>query len=98
MHMWWDELITKHLTLDSHMNGNMFTWYLKECLLGGRETFACVGNLVKKFTIADKMKQLSFQKMELKSGQPGVTRFGYSIMSSKTRKCQSQHVVLHPEK
>jgi hypothetical protein len=76
--MWWDELITKHLTLDLHMNGNMFTWYLKERLLGGRETFAYVSNLVKKFTIVNKMKPLGFQKMGLKSGQPGVTRFAYS--------------------
>jgi hypothetical protein len=87
MHMWWDEIITKHLTLDSDMNGNIFTWYLKKHLLGGRETFACVGNLVKNFTIANKMKPLSSQKMGLKSGQPGVTRFGYFIMSSRIGKC-----------
>lgn len=55
-----------------------FTWYLKKCLLGGKETFAYVGNLVKKFTIVNKMKPLGSQKMGLKSGQLGVTRFAYS--------------------
>jgi hypothetical protein len=60
---------------------------LKECLLGTRETFALVDDLVKKLTIGDKTKPLGFQKVGLNSKQPGVTRFGYFIVSSRIGKC-----------
>jgi hypothetical protein len=61
------------------------------------ETFAHVGDSIKKLKIRDKMKPLSFQKVGLKNRQPGVTRFEYFIMSFRTRKCQSRHVLLHLE-
>jgi len=85
MHMWEDKLITKHLPLDPHMSGNMFTWYLKERLLRVSETFAHVDDSIKKLKIRDKTKPLSSQKVGPKNRQPGVTRFKYFIMSF--RKC-----------
>jgi hypothetical protein len=68
----------------------------KEHLLEARQTFVHVGDLSKKLAIGDKIKPLGFQRVGLESRQPKVMWFKYFIMPSKTRKCQSQHVLLHP--
>jgi hypothetical protein len=67
-------------------------------LLRTKKLFAHVGHLVKKLTIGDKTKPLGSQKVGLKNKQLGVTSFEYFIVSSKIRKCQFRHVLLHLEK
>ncbi len=44
------------LTLDPHMNGNIFAQYLKERLLEAKQTPIHVGDLPKKPTTKDKTK------------------------------------------
>jgi hypothetical protein len=69
------------------MNGNVLTWYLKECLLKVKQNFICVGELLKKLATWDKSKSLSFQSVGPKNGQPRVTRFEYFVVPSKMKKC-----------
>jgi hypothetical protein len=61
-----------------------------------RQTSTHVGDSPKKPAIGDKTKPLGFQRVGLESGQLEVIWFEYFIVPSKTRKCQSQHVLLHP--
>jgi len=68
----------------------------KEHLLEARQTFVHVDDSPKKLAIGDKTKPLGFQRVRLENRQPKVMWFQYFIMPSKTRKCQSQHVLLHP--
>jgi hypothetical protein len=79
------------------MNKDMLTCYLKEHILEMKQTPACVGGLLKKLATKNKTKPLSFQKVGPKSGQLWVTWFKCFIMSSRTRKSQSQHVLIHLE-
>jgi len=79
------------------MNENMFTQYLKEHLLETMQIPAHVGDLPKKPIIGDKIEPLGFQRVGHESRQLGVTWLMYFVMSSKTRKYQSQHVLLHPK-
>ncbi len=65
------------------------------CLLEAKQTPACVGDLSKKPTIGDKTEPLRFQKVGPKSRQPRVTWHVYLVAPFGTRKCQSQHVLLH---
>ncbi len=60
-----------------------------------KQTHARVGNLPKKPTIRDKIKPLGSQRVGPESGQPKLTRFEYLIVPCGTRKCQSQHGLLH---
>jgi hypothetical protein len=62
-----------------------------------KQTLAHVNNLPKKPTIRDKTEPLGFQRMGLESGQPKVIGFKYLILPSIMRKCQSQHVLVHPK-
>jgi hypothetical protein len=62
-----------------------------------KQTFAHVGDLLKKPTIRDKTKPLGFYKVGLESGQPRVTRLEHLILPSGTRKCQFHHALLHLE-
>jgi len=84
-----------------HMNKDMskyvFAWYLKERLLKGKQIPIHVNNPLKKPTIGVKIEPLSFQKVEHKNRHIKVTWFIHFVMSSGTRKCQSQHVLLHLE-
>jgi hypothetical protein len=59
----------------------------KECLLELKQILACVGDLLKKPAIGDKIEPLGFQKVGLKNGRPRVTWLGHFIVSSKIRKC-----------
>jgi hypothetical protein len=70
------------------MNWNMFTWYLKECLLEAKQAPTYGGDLPKK-TTEDKTKPLIFQRVGLESGQPRVIGLRYFIMPSRMGKCQS---------
>jgi hypothetical protein len=79
------------------MNENVFARYLKEHLLEVMQILAHVGDLPKKHVIGDKIESLGFRKVGHESGQLGVTWLMYFIMSSKTRKYQSQHVLLYPK-
>jgi hypothetical protein len=79
------------------MNENMFVWYLKEHVLELRQTPTCVYDLVKQPSTKGKTKPLSFQKVGLESRLPRVIGFKYLVMSSRTKKCQYQHVLLHPK-
>ncbi len=45
----------------------------------------------------DKTEPLSFQKVEPKSRQLGVTWFEHIVMPSRMEKCQFQPVLLHPK-
>jgi hypothetical protein len=69
------------------MSGDVLTRYLKKCLLEVRQTFACVGNLLKKLAIGDKTKPLGSQRVGPKNGQPRVTWLGHFIVSSEIKKC-----------
>ncbi len=60
--------------------------------------FVHVGDPPKKPMIRDKTKPLSIQTVGHENEQVGVTRLEYLIVSSGTRKCYSQYVLLHPEK
>jgi hypothetical protein len=80
------------------MSGNVFAQYLKEHLLKMKQTPARVGNLPKKPTTRDKIKPLSFQRVQHESGQLGVTWFEHFIMPSRMGKCYFQHMLLHLEK
>jgi len=71
--------------------------FFKEHLLEARQTFVHVDDSPKKLAIGDKTKPLGFQRVRLENRQPKVTWFEYFIMPSKTRKCQSQHVLLKQE-
>jgi len=88
-------------TLDLHMNKDMskyvFAWYLKECLLKGKQILVHVSNLLKKPTIEVKIEPLGFQKVEHKNRHIRVTWLIHFVMSFGTKKCQSQHVLLHLE-
>jgi hypothetical protein len=69
----------------------------KEHLLKAKQTFVHVGDPPKKLTTMDKIKSLSSQRVGLESEQPTVTWFEHLVMPFGTRKCQSQHVLLHLE-
>jgi len=73
----------------------MFARYLKECLLKGKQTLAHVSDPLKKLTIGGKIEPLGFQRVEFKNGHIRVTWLKHFIMSSRTEKCQTQHVLLH---
>ncbi len=62
-----------------------------------RQTLAHVGNLPKKLVTRDKTKLLGSQRVGLESGQFKVIGFVHLIVPFGTRKCQSQHVLLHLE-
>jgi hypothetical protein len=53
---------------------------LKERLLEAKQTFACVGDLLKKFTTKDNTKLLGSQRVGPESGQLGVIGFKYLIV------------------
>jgi hypothetical protein len=95
MQVWEDELITK--PLDLHMNEDIFTWYLKDHILETKQTPAHVNYPPKKLVTEDKIEPLGFQKVGFKNGQLGITRLNCLIMRFEMKKCQSQHVLLHPE-
>jgi len=79
------------------MSGNMLTRYLKKKLLEAKQTPTRVGDLPKKPTTKDKTKPLSSQSVGLESKQLGVKWLEHLVVLSITRKCQSQHVLLHPK-
>jgi hypothetical protein len=79
------------------MSKNMFAWYLKEHVLEVRQTPTHVHDPLKKPSTKGKTKPLGSQKVGLESKQPRVTRFEYLVMPSRTKKCQYQHVLLHPK-
>jgi len=54
------------------MNGNVFTRYLKNCLLEAKQTPTRVGDLPKNPTTKDKIEPLSSQSVGLESEQLGV--------------------------
>ncbi len=60
MQVWQNKLITKCLPLDPHMSKNVFARYFKEYLLEAKQSFACVGDLLKKLVFRDKTKPLRF--------------------------------------
>ncbi len=62
-----------------------------------KQTPTCVNDPPKKPTTGDKIEPLNFQKVGFESGQPKVIELGCPIVRSITKKCQSQHVVLHPK-
>jgi hypothetical protein len=64
-------------------------------MLESKQTSTHVGNLTKKLATRDKTKLLSFQRVRFENEQPKVIWLKYLIIPSKTRKCQSQHVLLH---
>jgi hypothetical protein len=72
--------------LDSHISGDVLTWYLKECLLEAKQNFICVGNPLKKPTIWNKIEPLISQKVGLKNGQPRETRLKCFIVPSIMKK------------
>jgi hypothetical protein len=51
------------MPLDPHMSENMFTRYLKVCLLEAKQTPICVDNLPNKPVIMDKIEPLGSQRM-----------------------------------
>jgi len=55
-----EKRINKHLPLNSHMNEDVFVQYLKEHLLKGKQTLACVSDPPNKLTIRGKIKLLGF--------------------------------------
>ncbi len=78
-----------------NISENVFAWHLKEHILESKQTSTYVSNLTKKLAIEDKTKPLGFQKVRLENEQPEVIWLKYLIVPSKTRKCQSQHVLLY---
>jgi hypothetical protein len=52
-----------------------------------RQTLACVGDLLKKHAIGDKIEPLGSQKVGPKNGQLKVTWLEHLIVSSKIKKC-----------
>jgi hypothetical protein len=80
------------------MSEDMFTQYSKERLLKRKYILVHVINLPKKHATGGKTKPLSSQKVGYENGHPKVTWLEHLIMSSRTKKCQSQHMLLHPKK
>ncbi len=76
----------------------MLAQYLKECLLEARQIPTCVSNPPEKPITKNKIEPLGSQIVRPKNGQPKVTLLEYLIMPSGTKKCQFQHVLLHPKK
>ncbi len=69
------------------MNRDVFTSYLKECLLEVKQTPFHVSDLPKKPAIRDKIEPLSFRRVGLENEQLGVMWFKYLIMLFGTKKC-----------
>jgi hypothetical protein len=86
MLVWWDELITKHLPLDPHMSKDVLVWYLKECLLKGKQTPTYVNDPPKKLAIRGMIEQLSSQRVGHESRCPGVTWVEH-LVPLGTKKC-----------
>jgi hypothetical protein len=84
--------------MNRDMNKDVFMWYLKEHLLKGKQILVHVSNSLKKPTIGVKIEPLGFQKVEHKNRHIKVTWLIHFVMPSGSRKCQSQHVLLHLEK
>jgi hypothetical protein len=59
--------------------------------------FACVNDLRKKLAIRNKIEPLGFHRVGFENKQLGVTWFRHLVMLFGTRKCWSQHVLLHLE-
>jgi hypothetical protein len=95
--VWKDELIIKCLPLDLHVNKDVFTRYLNECLLEGKQIPTCVSDPLKKPSIGGKIEPLGSQKVGHESGHLGVTWFRHLVVPFGTRKCQFQHVLLYQE-
>ncbi len=93
MQVSYNKLITKCLPLDLHMSRNLFAWYMKEHMLEVKQTFVCVGDLLKKFISREKTKPVRSQRVGLESEQLGVTWLVYFITPSKMGKYQFQHVL-----
>jgi hypothetical protein len=77
------------------MNSDVLVRYPKEHLLKRKQFFAHVNILPKKFATEGKIKPSGFQKEGHESKHLRVTWFGHFIMPFGTKKCQSQHVLLH---
>ncbi len=75
------------------MNGNMFTWYLKERLLKAKQIIVHVGDSPKKPTTRDKTEPLGSQKEEHESEQHKVTGLGYFVMPLGTKNLVSTCVI-----
>ncbi len=58
-----------------------------------KQTFAHVGDSLKKHTTRDKFQPLVFQRVGLKSEQLGVTWLRHFRVPFGLGKCQSQHVL-----
>jgi hypothetical protein len=69
------------------MSKDVFTQYLKECLLEVKQTLAHISNLPKKPTTRDKIEPLGSQRVGLESEQHGVTWFKPLVVLFGTRKC-----------
>jgi hypothetical protein len=68
---------------------DVFTRYLKECLLEVKQILANVSNLRRSLQLAtrDKIEPLGFQRLGLESKQPGVTWFRHLVVLFGTKKC-----------
>jgi hypothetical protein len=62
------------------------------------QIFARVDNPPKKPLIGDKIEPLGSQRVGHESRQLEVTCPMYLVMSTRTKKYQFQHVLLHPKK
>jgi hypothetical protein len=69
--------------------------YLKERLLEGKQTPICVNDPPKKLATRGKIEPLGSQKVGHESRHLRVTWLGHLIVPFGTRKCRSQHVLLH---
>ncbi len=81
------------------MSGDMLAQYSKELLLEMKQTLVRVSNPPMKLAKLNrnKTKPLGFQKVGLESERPRVIWFGHLLVLCRTRKCWSQHVLLHLE-
>lgn len=77
------------------MNRDVLAQYLKECLLERKQNHVHVSDSPKKLVTRVKTKPLSSQKVGHESKHPGMTWLGHLVMPFGTRKCRSQHVLLH---
>jgi hypothetical protein len=67
----------------------------KERLLKGKQTPTRLSDPPKKPITKDKTKPLGSQRVGPESEQLGVTWFRHLVIRFGTRKCWSQHVLLH---